>query len=294
MSEQKEKSVHVNIGLKDGVAVAGNIDLRRYEITVPNKYDAYWMLKSNDFTEFEPLLADGEKKDWTHKHFFVPLEKLESVNQREQFNIKVAHARTQTRGIQEELDGYYVNKNDANPSVVDKLKTELAFEGMGNMEVRINQGIPYDSKLKKPFDYMVAEVLSVGKFFVLFKSKIKDEVQYLQAIESNRFLKGKEFENREQAIANKFKVGDEMFLSFKDGKAMEKFTDYQKDLNKGMSQAEALDLQIARDTAKAQDKEIEKQASLNVEQQMRQAKNFVPAEKLKPKKAKEQSQARSM
>lgn len=292
MSEQQQqapKNVKVNVGEKDGITVSGNIELERYEIIVPNKYDAYWMLGHKEYaTEFEPALKEGQKKNWDVKHFFVPLTQLESSSDREQFNIKVAQARKENRERIAELDAFkFGTTQPFQVGVIDIVKNDLSWRDRGDVEIIVKEGVPMAG-------YIKGEVLAVGKYYTLFNGgDSKDgSKHYIQAIETNRFLKGKEFENREEAINQKFKVGHEMYMSFKGPKSEPPIpTDYQKDLNSGMSKSEAIDAQIARD----QLKEKNKQASDDLADKLAQSKEPAPAPK-KPSRSKSKAveQARSI
>ncbi|WP_175849419.1 hypothetical protein [Burkholderia cepacia] len=289
-SEKYEKNVIVEVGEKDGVLVKANPDLARYEITTPNNYDVYFNMNFRDYCQaFEPTLKAGETKDWSKKHFFIPIEQLDTSEKRESFNIKVKQARKINREFNQEI-------TDIKQKMFDKKDLEEIQKVFGEIQsvndYVVKEGIPQfknqqTQKLEPGFH--VGKVLSVAKYHVFFDGRNKDGKHFIQAIESSRLLSSNEFKDRLQSLEAKFKEGDEMYLSFnKDTKKASIITktEWQKDIDKGLTVEQADENvkqrafakqqargQVSQQINESEEKEVQKEQDKEVKQEVKKSRS---------------------
>ena len=185
------RSTPIRVGEKDGVSVEADIDNERYIVRTQNNYDVYWQLAKRD----QNKISYAERlpsEDNSIAVFSIPLERLKSEQDFREFNQKVDQARSTHVEVNKEREEikYILNFDQA--------------EGKQSVFVFRN---PNDN-------YMVGEVLKTGKYFVAVSAGQNDEKAFFRIMNTSRFLEGKEFMNREEAIAEKLPVGEMKYLKF--------------------------------------------------------------------------------
>lgn len=199
---------------QDGVVIKSDIENNRYVVELPNSYDVYW--KFNDKNIAERLTSENKKI----AVFAVPTDKLDGKGM-DKFDEMVSEARKVNRDTKLERE-----------DTENILGFDLAKEGK-------TVSFVYRNPVK---GFCVGEIVKTGNYYVAQKVGETEDKIYVRMINTGRLLNGKEdYENREQAIAERFPVGSTKYLSFTDnGKIVAK--DYKPKIQKTdfMKEAEQL------------------------------------------------------
>lgn len=183
MATQQRHSSQVKIGFEDGIEVIGDHATEQYMIDTPNNFEVYYMLLKNNGQEF---CTREESHDPARASFSL---KINSTADIKALNEKVAMCRTIAREIDTERQDFQ-----------DVLAFDLAT---GGRQVAFMYRAP---DAKHPFS--IGEVVRTGKYFVAQHCGSNDEKTFVRIINSNRFLHGDEFKDREAVLKEKFPDGN--------------------------------------------------------------------------------------
>lgn len=181
----------IHTGLKDGVDVQADIENARYIVTTPNNYDVYWELARKDQNKI-PFAERLQSEDRKLAVFAVPLDKISSEQGMKDFKFKIDNAmKTSAAMVKEREDlTYIVNFDHAN--------------GKESVFVYKDPSV----------GFVVAEVLKTGKYLVALTAGENEDKKYFRLMNTSRLLEGKEFGDRENAIADKLPVGSKKYMKF--------------------------------------------------------------------------------
>lgn len=181
----------IHTGLKDGVDVQADIENARYIVTTPNNYDVYWELARKDQNKI-PFAERLPSEDRSVAVFAIPLDKISSEQGMKDFKLKIDNSRKTSVAIEKEREDltYIVNFDHAN--------------GKESVFVYKDPGA----------GFVVAEVLKTGKYFVALTAGENEDKKYFRVMNTSRLLEGKEFGDRENAIADKLPVGSKKYMKF--------------------------------------------------------------------------------
>lgn len=181
----------IHTGLQDGVDVQADIENARYIVTTPNNYDVYWELARKDQNKI-PFAERLQSEDKKLAVFAVPLDKISSEQGMKDFKFKIDNSRKTSVAIEKERENltYIVNFDHAN--------------GKESVFVYKDPGA----------GFVVAEVLKTGKYFVALTAGENEDKKYFRVMNTSRLLEGKEFGDRENAIADKLPVGSKKYMKF--------------------------------------------------------------------------------
>ncbi|WP_374553421.1 hypothetical protein [Aquitalea pelogenes] len=178
----------IPLGEKEGVNVVKNEKDGRYEVTLPNFYDAYFDLAGKN--KPGQIIGYSKSADTSQKvqnvTIAIPFDAVKDDKVAIEVNRKINHTRNTLKDIKEEIDTLDMTAHFAINDDMSAGK-KLFSKGIPKTEVKGEDG----KSQWKNGGFFKGEIVAVGKYFVVAKDtnpNIPDDQVVLRKLETNKIL----------------------------------------------------------------------------------------------------------
>lgn len=178
----------IMVGDKEGVNVVKNEKEGRYEITLPNFYDAHYDLagKSKEGVVLGYSKSENKEQKVQNITIAIPFESVKGLEGQREVNRKINQTRVTLKEIHEEISNLDMTARFA---VNDEAAAgkNIVSKGIPKTEIKGEDG----KSAWKNGGYFKGEIVAVGKYFVVAKDTnpaIPPDQVVLRKLETNKIL----------------------------------------------------------------------------------------------------------